>query len=139
MIPQNHIGDWGTQFGMLVEQILEEGSSRRARPGRPRRSTAGQRAFRGRREFADRARRRVVALQSGDDTRAIWRELIDVSLAGFNAAYARLNVMLTDEDLAGESIYNDDLASVADELEANGTAVIDDGALVSSSRASARR
>ena len=71
-----------------------------------------------------------MALQSGDEeTRAIWRDLIDISLAGFNAAYARLNVMLTDEHLAGESIYNDDLASVADELEANGVAVIDDGAL----------
>ena len=82
----------------------------------------------------------MVALQSGDEqTRSIWRELIDISLAGFNAAYARLGVLLTDGDLAGESIYNDDLATVVDELEADGTAVIDDGRCASSSRASTRR
>ena len=52
-----------------------------------------------------------------------------MSLAGFNAAYARLNVLLTDADLAGESTYNEDLASVVHDLEADGTAVIDDGAL----------
>ena len=72
----------------------------------------------------------MVALQSGDerDPRHL-AQLIDVSLVGFNAAYARLDVLLTDDDLAGESIYNDDLAVVADELEATGAAVIDDGAL----------
>ena len=56
--------------------------------------------------------------------------MINISLAGFNAAYARLGVLLTDDDLAGETMYNDDLASVVAELERNGTAVIDDGALV---------
>jgi arginyl-tRNA synthetase len=72
----------------------------------------------------------VVALQSGEEqTRQIWRELINVSLAGFNDAYERMGVLLTDDDLAGESTYNDDLPRLVAELEANGTAVIDDGAL----------
>jgi arginyl-tRNA synthetase len=81
-------------------------------------------------EFATAARRRVVALQSGDPaTLQVWRQLLDISKAGFNAAYARLGVLLTDADLAGESIYNDDLATVVAELEESGIAVIDDGAL----------
>ncbi len=133
VIAQNHIGDWGTQFGMLVEQILFEGIDadtldldssvalyRRA-----------QEHFRSDDAFADAARRRVVVLQSGDDrTRAIWRSLIEVSKSGFNAAYRRLGVLLTDDDLAGESIYNDLLAGVADDLTTAGIAVVDDGALV---------
>ena len=132
VIAQNHIGDWGTQFGMLVEQILEENIDAGALslPEAEALYTRASAHFRADEEFAARARRRVVALQSGDEqTRAIWRQLIEVSLAGFNAAYARLNVLLTDDDLAGESTYNDDLASVVHDLEADGTAVIDDGAL----------
>jgi arginyl-tRNA synthetase len=132
VIAQNHIGDWGTQFGMLVEEILDEGIDP------PSLTLAGAEAlyarasahFRANPEFAERARRRVVALQSGDEeTRRIWRELINVSLAGFNEAYQRLGVLLTNDDLAGESTYNDDLSQLVAELEANGTAVIDDGAL----------
>jgi arginyl-tRNA synthetase len=72
----------------------------------------------------------VVALQSGDpETRQVWRQLLEISKTAFNAAYARLGVLLTDADLAGESIYNDDLAAVVAELEESGIAVIDDGAL----------
>ena len=82
-------------------------------------------------EFADRARDRVVLLQAGDaETRRIWQQLIDVSLAGFNATYERMNVLLTNDDLAGESIYNADLPVVAADLEDRGIAVVDDGALV---------
>lgn len=132
VVPQNHLGDWGTQFGMLVEQILDEGTDASALT-LPEAEDLYKRAsahFRSDEEFADRARRRVVALQSGDEqTLTVWRQLIAVSLAGFNATYARLNVLLTDDDLAGESMYNDELASVAAELEENGTAVVDDGAL----------
>jgi arginyl-tRNA synthetase len=132
VIAQNHIGDWGTQFGMLVEQILDEGvdASTLTLPEAEELYTRASAHFRADAEFAERARRRVVALQSGDElTRSIWRELINVSLAGFNAAYRRLGVLLTDDDLAGESIYNDELSSIVAELERNGTAVIDDGAL----------
>ena len=132
VVPQNHIGDWGTQFGMLVEQILEEGLEVAtldlvSAEDLYRRANAH---FKSDEEFAAKARRRVVALQGGDEeTRAIWRQLIDVSLAGFNATYQRLGVRLTDDDLAGESTYNDDLSVVSAELEADGTAVIDNGAL----------
>ena len=133
VIPQNHIGDWGTQFGMLVESVLDEGidASTLTLPEAEALYKRGSLRFREDNDFAERARRRVVALQSGDEqTRAIWRQLIDISLAGFNATYDRLNVKLTDDDLAGESTYNDDLASVAEELESDGVGVIDQGALV---------
>lgn len=133
VIPQNHIGDWGRQFGMLVEQILLEGIDA-ASLDLPAAEALYQRAnehLKASEEFADRARARVVALQSGDaETRRIWQQLIDVSLAGFNDTYRRLNVLLTDADLAGESIYNADLAVVADDLAERGIAVVDGGALV---------
>jgi arginyl-tRNA synthetase len=132
VIRQNHIGDWGTQFGMLVEQILGE----RIDAHDLTLETAvelyrrAQEHFRSDDTFAAAARRRVVALQAGEPTtRAIWQALIDVSKAGFNAAYRRLGVLLTDADLAGESLYNPLLAAVADDLEAAGLARQDDGAL----------
>ncbi len=133
VIAQNHIGDWGTQFGMLVEQILTEGTdvSTLDLNGSVALYRRAQVHFRGDEEFADAARRRVVALQSGDaETLSIWRALIEVSKEGFNKAYARLGVLLTDDDLAGESMYNAMLAGVAAELQEQGIAVVDDGALV---------
>ena len=132
VIAQNHIGDWGTQFGMLVEQILDEGidASALTLPEAEALYARGSAHFRSEPELADRARRRVVALQSGDQqTRTIWQQLINVSLAGFNAAYERLGVLLTDDDLDGESTYNDDLPQLVATLEADGTAAMDDGAL----------
>jgi arginyl-tRNA synthetase len=132
VIAQNHIGDWGTQFGMLVEQIHDEGidASTLSLPEAEALYARASAHFRTDQEFADRARRRVVALQSGDEqTGGTWRQLINVSLAGFNEAYARMGVLLTDDDLAGESMYNDDLPSVVAELEQSGITVIDDGAL----------
>jgi len=133
VIPQNHIGDWGRQFGMLVEQILDEGldvASLDLAGAEELYKRANDR-LKASEEFADRARARVVLLQAGDaDTRRIWQQLIDVSLAGFNATYQRMNVLLTDADLAGESIYNADLPVVAADLESRGIAVVDDGALV---------
>jgi arginyl-tRNA synthetase len=132
VIAQSHIGDWGTQFGMLVEQILDEGidASTLTLPEAEALYARASAHFGTDQDFAIRARRRVVALQAGDEeTRHIWRELINVSLAGFNEAYARLGVLLTDDDLAGESMYNDDLPEVVAELERSGITVIDDGAL----------
>lgn len=132
VIAQNHIGDWGTQFGMLIEQILDEridaASLSLADADELYKRAAA--SFKADPDFATRARARVAVFQSGDEeSLAIWRQLLEVSKDGFNAAYARLNVLLTDEDLAGESTYNDDLAAVCDELEASGVGVIDDGAL----------
>ncbi len=133
VIPQNHIGDWGRQFGMLIEQVVDEGLDLASL------DLAGAEALYRRankhlesdEEFAERARARVVALQSGDEqTRAAWRRLIELSLAGFNTTYDRMNVLLTDDDVAGESTYNDLLAPLADDLESRGIAKLDDGALV---------
>jgi arginyl-tRNA synthetase len=132
VIAQNHIGDWGTQFGMLVEHILDEGidASSLTLPEADELYARASARFRADEDFAERARRRVVALQAGDEvTREIWHQLINISLVGFNAAYRRLGVLLTDDDLAGESTYNDELSSLVAELERDGTAVIDDGAL----------
>ncbi len=133
VIAQNHIGDWGRQFGMLVEQILDEQLDVSALdlPGAEALYQRANGQLKVDEEFADRSRDRVVLLQGGDEpTLAIWRQLLAVSLTGFNADYARLNVRLTDADVAGESTYNDDLPVVAADLEARGIAQVDDGALV---------
>ncbi|MGV8845923.1 arginine--tRNA ligase [Tessaracoccus sp.] len=133
VIAQNHIGDWGRQFGMLVEQIIDEDLD----PSTLDLVSAEALYLRANthlktdEEFATRSRDRVVKLQAGDEqTHRLWQQLIDVSLAGFNATYARMNVLLTDDDIAGESMYNDDLAAVCEDLESRGIAVVDDGALV---------
>ena len=133
VIPQNHLGDWGRQFGMMVEQLVDEGldASTLDLPGAEALYQRANAHLNDSEEFAARARDRVVALQAGDaETLRIWRQIIDISLAGFNATYRRMNVLLTDADVAGESIYNADLPVVAADLESRGIAVVDDGALV---------
>ncbi|MDN5770632.1 MAG: arginine--tRNA ligase [Microlunatus sp.] len=133
VIAQNHIGDWGTQFGMLVEQILDDGTdaSSLSLADAEALYTRANAHFKTDEDFAARARARVVKLQTGDEqTHRLWQQLIDTSKAGFNEAYRRLDVLLTDDDLAGESTYNDDLPQVVAELQARGTAVVADGALV---------
>ena len=133
VIAQNHIGDWGRQFGMLIEQVLEEnldlaGLDLAGLEVLYLRANAHLTADEA---FADRSRARVVALQAGDtETNALWQQLIDISKVGFNATYDRLGVLLTDADLAGESMYNDMLAPICEDLQSRGIAVVDDGALV---------
>ena len=132
VLAQNHIGDWGTQFGMLVEQLLfeEADASAMTLDDSVALYRRAQAHFRSDEEFADAARRRVVALQAGDpQTREIWQALIEVSERGFDEAYDRLGVLLTRDDLAGESMYNDALPDIAADLERRGIATIDDGAL----------
>lgn len=134
VVRQNHIGDWGTPFGMLIEHLLEVGEdSEEARllVASPNDFYQAARAsFDGSEEFANRSRRRVVALQAGDpDTLRLWHELIELSTVYFNSVYSRLDVTLTDDDLAGESTYNDALAGICDELEQSGIATISEGAL----------
>jgi arginyl-tRNA synthetase len=81
--------------------------------------------------FADRARERVVKLQSGDDpaTKQLWDELVELSKAYLRDTYARLRVTLTDDDIRGESFYNDMLPGLAEDLIAKGLAKVSDGAL----------
>ena len=134
VVRQNHIGDWGTPFGMLIEHLLdvgEESEEAKALVDSPNHFYQAARAkFDGSPEFADRARRRVVTLQAHDpETMQVWQELIDLSKAYFNRIYSTLGVTLTDADLAGESSYNDDLADICAELEAAGIATVSDGAL----------
>ena len=134
IVRHNHIGDWGTQFGMLIEHIVDIGEGETAQElsvgDLDRFYKAANAKFKADAEFADRARQRVVALQSGHaETRRLWRLLVEESARYFRAVYERLGVTLTDDDLIGESFYNSWLDEVADELEAKGLARIDDGAL----------
>ena len=133
VIAQNLIGDWGRQFGMLIEQVDDEGLDLASldlagAEELYRRANAHLEADE---SFAARSRERVVKLQSGDPaTRQAWQRLIEISLTGFNRTYARMNVKLTDADVAGESSYNELLAPLADDLASRGIAKMDDGALV---------
>ena len=134
VIRHNHIGDWGTPFGMLIEHIRDIGEGETAHELSVGELDAFYKAanakFQSEPEFADRARQRVVMLQAGDvETLRLWKLLVDESARYFGAVYDRLNVRLTDDDLIGESFYNPWLAEVAEELESAGIARVDDGAL----------
>jgi arginyl-tRNA synthetase len=133
VLRRNHLGDWGTQFGMLVEHVSSLGWA----PGQKheiRDLNALYREAKGRfdadADFASRSRLRVVALQSGDpETVALWRELVLQSKNHFAEVYGMLNVLLTDDDYYGESYYNDLLAPVTEELLSSGVAVESEGAV----------
>lgn len=133
VIAQNHIGDWGRQFGMLIEQVLYEDLQLAGLDlaGLEELYLRANAHLNSDETFADLSRARVVALQAGDEaTNILWRQLIDISKVGFNATYERLGVLLRDDDLAGESTYNDMLAPICEDLQTRGIAVIDNGALV---------
>src|SRR6185437_2696473 len=135
VIRDNHVGDWGTQFGMLIEYLFDVGEDApEAQLLRTDPNTFYQSArvkFDSDPEFAGRARERVVKLQSGDDpaTQRLWAELMELSRQYLRDMYALLRVTLTDDDIRGESFYNDMLGDVADALIAKGLAVESDGAL----------
>lgn len=134
VIRQNHIGDWGTPFGMLIEHLLDLGSEEARSQLEVGDLNAFYKAARQKFDadsaFAERARLRVVALQAGEaDTLRLWRHLIDSSLKYFRTIYDKLGLLLEDRDVRGESFYNPFLAEVASDLEARGVAQIDDGAL----------
>ncbi len=129
VIRQNHYGDWGTSFGMLIEHFIEEGGDASLDDLNEFYKAADAR-FRADEEFATRARARVVLLQSHDpDTIEVWHRFTAEAHRHNVAAYTRLGVLLTDDDLEPESAYNDALAATADELERSGVAVVDAGAL----------
>jgi arginyl-tRNA synthetase len=132
VIRQNHYGDWGTNYGSLLERYIE----RRDAGDEPTLDDLNEfykeadALFNAERGFASRARARTVALQAGDpDTLAVWRRFVETAHAHNVAIYDRLGVKLTDDDLMPESAYNDMLADVVAELEERGVAVLDAGAL----------
>ena len=134
VIRQNHIGDWGTPFGMLIEHLLDVGVDSAEASEVSENPNAFYQAARAKFDsdeaFATRSRARVVKLQGGDEeTLGLWTTLVGYSREYFNRIYSLLDVTLTDDDLAGESTYNDVLAEVCDELESKGLATISDGAL----------
>ena len=134
VIRENHIGDWGRQYGMLIEHLVDLG----AEPG-THLSVGDLDAFYKEAnvkleqdpEFLERSRRRVVLLQSGDpETTALWTSHVEVSTEYFNRVYDFLGVLLTDDDLAGESRYQPMVPDVLARLEAAGLLTESDGALV---------
>jgi arginyl-tRNA synthetase len=133
VVRQNHLGDWGTQFGMLIEHLIDEGwdaSGDHTISDLNALYQEAQGRFSSDEEFADRARRRVVSLQSGDEqTLAVWRGLVAESERHMQEVYDRLGVLLTPDDIRGESFYNPMLPGVVSDLEAKGLTVVDDGAV----------
>ncbi|MEO3792755.1 arginine--tRNA ligase [Nonomuraea sp. B10E15] len=134
VIRQNHLGDWGTPFGMLIEHLLDIGEETAVAQLEAGMGTefyqAARAKFDGDEAFKQRARVRVTTLQSGDpDTMRLWHVFMDATVRYFNKVYQLLGVTLTDADLAGESMYNPMLQKTCDDLEASGAAVISDGAL----------
>ncbi|HEV2362149.1 MAG TPA: arginine--tRNA ligase [Acidimicrobiales bacterium] len=133
VVRANHLGDWGTQFGMLIEHVMEM----EVAAGGGELSIAdledfyrdARTKFDGDPGFAERARSRVVSLQSGDEeTLRLWAIVIDESKRHLSLVYGQLGVLLTEDDFAGESMYNDMLQAVVDDLDSLGLLVVSDGA-----------
>ena len=134
VLRQNHVGDWGTPFGMLLEHLEDLGAERAASElsmgSLNQFYQAARQKFDGDPAFAERARQRVVLLQGGDEkTLERWRVFVSASRSYFTTLYRRLGVLLTDEDVIGESFYNPMLEDVADDLEERAIARVDGGAL----------
>ncbi len=134
VVRQNHIGDWGTPFGMLVEHLLDIGESEAAHELSVGDLNAFYRAARVKFDadeaFKERSRLRVVRLQAGDPTtRRLWHVLVGESKKYFLTVYSQLGVLLTEADFRGESSYNDQLGPVVDELTELGLLRLSDGAL----------
>lgn len=129
VIRQNHVGDWGTQFGMLLAQFDAVGGEPSALNDLEDFYRAASVRFREEPAFAAASRAKVVALQSGEAAaRAKWRRFIDISLSHCQQLYERLDVGLTDADVKAESAYNDSLAETVALLEGKGLLTESDGA-----------
>ncbi|MGQ4366306.1 arginine--tRNA ligase [Streptomyces sp. SAS_272] len=140
VVRRHHIGDWGTQFGMLIQYLDEhpheldhkdaEVSGEEAMSNLDRLYKAARRLFDSDEEFKTRARRRVVDLQAGDpDTLAAWQKFVDESKIYFFSVFEKLDMEIRDEDIVGESGYNDMLHETCRLLEESGVAVRSEGAL----------
>ncbi|MDR8522140.1 arginine--tRNA ligase [Shewanella fidelis] len=136
VIRQNHVGDWGTQFGMLLAYMeeLQAANGEQAKMELADLETfyrAAKVRFDESEEFATRARKLVVELQSGDEyCNKLWREFNDISLSHCHELYERLGVSLTRADVRGESAYNSDLPQVVADLDAQGLLSESNGAKV---------
>lgn len=133
VVARNHVGDWGTNFGMLIEHLLDLGADH----GDAELSIGDLDVFYKEARvkfdaddaFKERSRLRVVALQGGDpETLRLWHVLVNASLAYFSAVYAKLDVTLTPDDVVGESYYNDKLEDIVRDLDAAGLLVESEGA-----------
>ncbi|WP_420822011.1 arginine--tRNA ligase [Streptomyces avicenniae] len=143
VVRQNHVGDWGTQFGMLIQYLLEHPEAAWRDKELDASGTAGavsaldalyraaRGAFDGDPAFKERAQRRVVALQAGDEeTTATWREIVAESENAFQQIYERLGVLLTQADVRGESFYNPWLQEIVHALREKGVLEDSEGAKV---------
>ncbi|WP_399897229.1 arginine--tRNA ligase [Streptomyces sp. BBFR51] len=139
-IGRHHIGDWGTQFGMLIQYLFEhpgelapaeDVDGEQAMSNLNRVYKASRAVFDSDEEFKERARRRVVALQSGDkETLELWQQFVDESKVYFYSVFEKLDMEIRDEEIVGESAYNDGMPETARLLEEMGVAVRSEGALV---------
>ncbi|MGX2956982.1 arginine--tRNA ligase [Ursidibacter arcticus] len=134
VIRANHVGDWGTQFGMLIaylEKMENEHASEMELSDLEAFYRAAKEHYDSDTEFAEKARNYVVKLQSGDEyCRTMWQKLVKITMVQNQHNYQRLNVTLTENDVMGESLYNPMLPAIVANLQAQGLAVEDEGALV---------
>ncbi len=134
VIRANHVGDWGTQFGMLIaylEKQQQENAGEMALADLEAFYRDAKKHYDEDAEFAERARGYVVKLQGGDEyCREMWRKLVDITMAQNQIAYQRLNVTLTRDNVMGESLYNPMLPGIVADLKAKGLAVESEGATV---------
>ena len=134
VIRANHVGDWGTQFGMLIaylEKMQNEHASEMELQDLEAFYREAKKHYDEDEIFAEKARNYVVKLQGGDEyCRTMWKRLVDITMQQNQYNYARLNVTLTEKDVMGESLYNPMLPSIVKDLKKQGLAVEDDGALV---------
>lgn len=134
VIRANHVGDWGTQFGMLIaylEKMENENANEMDLSDLEAFYRSAKEHYDSDPIFAEKARNYVVKLQSGDEyCRMMWKKLVDITMHQNQQNYQRLNVTLTENDVMGESLYNPMLPAIVADLKAQGLAVEDDGALV---------
>ena len=134
VIRANHVGDWGTQFGMLIaylEKMENEHATEMELSDLEAFYRAAKKHYDEDPVFAEKARNYVVKLQSGDEyCRTMWQKLVKITMQQNQHNYDRLNVTLTDKDVMGESLYNPMLPGIVEDLRKQGLAVEDDGALV---------
>ena len=134
VIRANHVGDWGTQFGMLIaylEKMENENATAMELSDLEAFYRAAKEHYDSDEAFAEKARNYVVKLQGGDEyCRTMWKKLVDITMHHNQENYDRLNVTLTEKDVMGESLYNPMLPEIVADLKAKGLAVADDGALV---------